>query len=150
VGLAAVAGVSLAMLPGREAAREGAGEQVTAESDQVAVIDSGTLRLAGRVVRLRGVDPPSHSMSCSAEDCGAAATNALAQLVREAPVVCRTIGADGMGRAFATCRVRETELNLAIIAAGWARSDGSEPDLGRAEATARAEQRGVWAHNPAW
>jgi endonuclease YncB( thermonuclease family) len=147
-GLAAAAGVSLAMLPGRETPRPGSGEQVTADQEQVVVIDAGTLRLAGRVVRLRGVDPPSHSMSCSGEDCGAAATNALAAMVREAPVFCRTVGADELGRAYAACQARATELNLAIIAAGWARAATGEQDFVRAEANARAERRGIWAHAP--
>ena len=151
VGLVAAAGVSLAMLPRREPARPGAGEQVAADPEQVMVIDGGTLRLASRVVRLRGVDPPSHTMSCSGEDCGAAATNALAAMVRAAPVICRTIGgADDLGRSFAMCQVRGTELNLAIIAAGWARADTSEPDFERAEATARVEKRGIWLSNPTW
>jgi endonuclease YncB( thermonuclease family) len=113
------------------------------------VIDGGTLRLAGRVVRLRGVDPPSHN-TCSGEDCGAAATNALAAMVREAPVDCRTIGADDLGRPFAVCRARGMELNLAIIEAGWARADGGGVELEHAEAAARTEKRGIWAHNPSW
>jgi endonuclease YncB( thermonuclease family) len=150
VGLVAAAGVSLAMLPGRDALRPGGGEEVTAEPEQVVVIDGGTLRLAGRVVRLRGVDPPSHSMSCSGEDCGAAATNALAAMVREAPVSCRTMGADDLGRALAVCQARGTELNLAIVAAGWARADSRDQDFMRAEATAQAEKRGVWAHDRSW
>ena len=149
-GLAAAAGVSLAMLPGRMAPHSVAGEQVSADAEQVAVIDGGTLRLAGRVVRLRGVDPPPHSASCSGEDCGAAATNALAAMVRDAPVICRTMGADDLGRAFAVCQARGMELNLAIVAAGWARADRSEPDYRRAESTARTEKRGVWAYDPSW
>jgi len=150
VGLAAAAGVSVAMLPARQPQRPAAGEQVTADPEQVVVIDGGTLRLAGRVVRLRGVDPPPHSASCSGEDCGATATNALAAMVREAPVTCRTMGTDDLGRALAVCQVRGTQLNLAIIAAGWARADSRDPDLRHAETTARAEKRGVWAHDPSW
>jgi len=149
-GLVAAAGVSLAVLPGREDPRLGAGEQVTADPEQVIVIDGATLRLAGRVLRLRGVDPPSHSMSCSSVDCGAAATNALAARVREARVFCSTMGADALGRAFAVCQVRGMELNQAIIEAGWARADTSEQGLRRAEATARAAKRGVWAYDPPW
>jgi endonuclease YncB( thermonuclease family) len=102
------------------------------------------------VLRLRGVDPPSHSMSCSSVDCGAAATNALAARVREARVFCSTMGADALGRAFAVCQVRGMELNQAIIEAGWARADTSEQGLRRAEATARAAKRGVWAYDPPW
>src|SRR5262249_7352011 len=123
VSLVVAAGVFLAVVPSREAPRPGTGEQVTADPEEVAVIDAGTLRLAGRVVRLRGVDPPSHNTSCSGDDCGAAATNALAAMVHDAPVDCSTKGADDLGRAFAVCRSRGTELNLAIIMAGWARAD---------------------------
>ncbi len=150
VGLLVAGGVSLAMLPAREALRSGSGEQVSTEPDQVAVIDGGTLRLAGRVVRLRGVDPPSHSALCSGADCGAAAANVLAAMVRETPVVCRFAGADNLGRPFAECQARGTELNLAMVAAGWARASSHEPDFQRAESIARAEKRGIWASDPAW
>jgi endonuclease YncB( thermonuclease family) len=149
-GLVAAAGVSLAVLPGREAPHPGAGEQVSADPEQVIVIDGATLRLAGRVVRLRGVDPPPHSMSCSSVDCGAAATNSLAAIVREARVSCRTMGTDDLGRAFAVCQARAKDLNVAIIESGWARADGSEQELWRAETTARAERRGIWAYDPPW
>lgn len=148
VCLMAAAGVSVAMLPGREAPRSDQGEQMTADPDEVAVIDGGTLRLAGRVVRLNRVDPPSHDTSCSGVDCGAAATNALAAMFSKAPVVCRIIGADDLGRPSAVCSVQEKELNLAIIAAGWARTHGREADYRRAEAAARAAKLGLWASDP--
>jgi hypothetical protein len=41
-GLVAAAGVSLAVLPGREDPRLSAGEQVTADPEQVIVIDGAT------------------------------------------------------------------------------------------------------------
>ena len=66
----------------------------------------------------------------SAQDCGAAATNALAAMVREAPVTCRVTGVDGLGRPFAVCQASGTELNRAVVAAGWARADThASPDL---------------------
>ena len=63
------------------------------------------------------------------QDCGAAATNALAAMVRELPVACRVTGMDGLGRPFAVCQASGTELNSAVIAAGWARADTTEPEL---------------------
>jgi endonuclease YncB( thermonuclease family) len=149
VGLTVAAGVSLAMLPHRDApsAPAATAEELNAQPAQVAVVDGGTLRLRDRVVRLLGVDPPARGTPCggSGQDCGAAATNALAAMVREVPVACRVTGLDGLGRPYAICRASGTELNSAVIAAGWARANASQPDLKRAEETARAERRGVWA-----
>jgi endonuclease YncB( thermonuclease family) len=150
IGLMAAAGVSLAMLPRRDPPPAPPPEQLKAQPAQVAVVDGGTLRLGDRVVLLRGVDPPSRGVMCGLrdgpdEDCGAAATNALAALVRDTPVVCRITGADELGRPYATCQAGGTELNRAVIAAGWARADQSQPALKQAENAARAERRGVWA-----
>jgi endonuclease YncB( thermonuclease family) len=158
VGLIAATGVSLAMLPHREAATPSPpAEELNAQPAQVAVVDGGTLRLRDRVVVLQGVAPPPRGTACephngSGEDCGAAATNALAALVREAPVACRITGADDLGRPYAICQASGTELNRAVIAAGWARADGDQPALKQAEEAARAEHRGVWAsaHAPSW
>ena len=109
-------------------------EALSAQPAQVAVVDGGTLRLRDRVVRLLGVDPPARGTVLRvAQDCGAAATNALAAMVQEAPVVCRITGKDGMGRPYADLPGQGTELNSAMIAAGWARADTTEPELQRAE-----------------
>jgi len=151
VGLAAIGGIVAlftthhsAAIPPRPAAA--ASEELDAAPAQVAVVDAGTLRLRDRVVRLSGVEPPARGAQCgSGRDCGAAATDALAAMVREAPVACRLSGEDRMGRPFAVCQVSGTELNQAVIAAGWARTDSAEPLLRQAEATARAQRRGVWA-----
>jgi endonuclease YncB( thermonuclease family) len=148
--LAVAAGVSVATLSRRSTSPATPGEQLSAEPERVAVVDAGTLRLGQRVVRLRGVEPPSHSTLCSGEDCGAAAANALAAMVREAPVVCRLAGADGAGRPYGVCQAGGTELNLAVVGAGWARAQDDMPGLEAAEKTARAERRGVWARNPEW
>jgi endonuclease YncB( thermonuclease family) len=158
VGLIAATGVSLAMLPHREAATPSPpAEELNAQPAQVAVVDGATLRLRNRVVLLQGVVPPPRGTACephdgSGEDCGAAATNALAALVRVAPVTCRITGADGLGRPVAICHASGTELNRAVIAAGWARADGAQPGLKQAEDAARAERRGVWAsvRSPGW
>jgi endonuclease YncB( thermonuclease family) len=150
VVLIAATGVSLAMLPHHEAAPVPPAKELNAQPAQVAVVDGGTLRLRDRVVLLQGVEPPSRGTTCgpsegSGEDCGAAAANALAALVHEAPVACRITGEDGLGRPYAICQASGTELNRAVVAAGWARTDAARPDLKQAEDSARAGRRGVWA-----
>jgi endonuclease YncB( thermonuclease family) len=150
VGLMAAAGVSLAMLPRRDPPSPPPSEGLRAQPAQVAVVDGATLRLGDRVVLLQGVEPPSRGVLCGSHDgpdvdCGAAATDALAALVRDTTVVCRITGADDSGRPYAICQASGTELNRAVIAAGWARADQTMPMLKQAEDAARAERRGVWA-----
>jgi endonuclease YncB( thermonuclease family) len=152
-GLIAAAGVALAMLPHREATPVPLPEELSAQPSQVAVVDGGTLRLRDRVVRLQGVEPPPRGTAClphdgSGADCGAAAINALAALVRDAQVACRVTGADGLGRPYAVCQAGGTELNHAVVAGGWARADRARPDLRHAESLARAGRLGVWASDP--
>jgi endonuclease YncB( thermonuclease family) len=153
IGLVAAAGVSLAVLPrGSPSPVAGLGaavRQLSAQPEQVAVVDAGTLRIGDQVVRLQGVEPPKHA-TCAREDCGAAAANTLASMVRDAPVVCRLVGADDSGRPYAVCQAGGIELNEAIIAAGWARAQGGAPTLKAAEQTARTERRGAWASDPEW
>ena len=124
--------------------------QVAADPTQVAVVDADTLRLSDRVVRLSGIAVPSRGQTCRDAggqdfDCGVAAVNALAALVRETPVECLLHGADGMGRAMAVCEAGGRELNRAMVDAGWARADRSSPALEAAEAAARDDRRGLWA-----
>jgi endonuclease YncB( thermonuclease family) len=155
-GLMVAAGVSLAVRPHRDAvpptppAPIAAADELSAQSTDVAVIDGGTLKLRDRVVRLFGVEPPSRGTPCGARDdtgqeCAAAAANALAAMLRDLPVVCRITGMDGLGRPYAICQANGTELNSAVIAAGWARADTANPELKSAEQAARAARRGVWA-----
>ncbi len=152
IGLVAAAGVALAMLPHSSPVTSVPVQELSAQPAQVAVVDGGTLRLRDQVVRLQGVEPPLRGTACGNrdEDCGTAATNALAAMVRETAVACRVTGADRLGRPYAVCIASGTELNQAVVAAGWARADQAQPALKQAEATARAEHRGVWARNPSW
>lgn len=146
----AISGVALAALQHRSTPPAtpvtGTPQELAAPPTQVAVVDGGTLRLGEHVVRLSGVKPPARGTVCATGlDCAAAAMDALAAMVRELPVACEVTGKDAMGRPFAICEASGTELNWAVIAAGWARADERQPALRQAEAAARAERRGVWA-----
>lgn len=157
-GALAIGGVALAMRPWRTTETAvsrppPATERLDAQPAQVAVVDGGTLRLQDRVVRLLGVDAPSRATTCKASDgsgfdCSGAATNALAALVQQTPVACHLRGHDAMGRPYAICEASGTELNHAVIAAGWGRADDTLPALKTEEAKARAQRRGLWAMDP--
>ncbi len=106
-------------------------------------------RLCVEAQRLLGVDPPARGEICGAADCGAAAANMLAGLVRQKPVSCALQGKDGTGHALGRCNAAGTDLNLALVASGWARAANGRADLRQAETGARADRRGLWA-NPLW
>ena len=119
---------------------------ISAAADQVAVIDGDTLRLDGVVVRLSDVQALPRGQSCAAgPDCGSQATAVLAGLVRNQRVDCRVNGHDTMGRPAARCDAGGQDVNVALVATGWARA--GSPVLDAAELDAKAHRRGIWLSN---
>jgi endonuclease YncB( thermonuclease family) len=128
---------------------------LSADPTQIAVVDGATLRLRDVVVRLFGLEAPARGEACRGADgtgfdCGAAATNALNDMVRSRPVDCQIAGRDAMGHALGTCSASGRDLNRAIVAAGWARVDSDAPDLVAEEGEARSQRRGLWASARRW
>ena len=125
-----------------------------AAAAQAAVVDGQTLRLNDTVVRLQGVSAPARGVTCLAPDnsrfdCGAAASAALAQLVRGRAVNCRLYGRDAAGFVQGLCDAAGRDINRALVATGWARARSDNPGFSAAsfsdeEAQARAAQRGLW------
>ncbi|MBV9537874.1 MAG: thermonuclease family protein [Acidisphaera sp.] len=96
---------------------------ISAQPDRVAVIDGGTLRVQDKVVRLAGIEAPARGTRCAPQlDCGAAAIQALAGLVRDRPVVCRLEGRAPDGFPQARCEAGGTSLNHALVAGGFVRA----------------------------
>ena len=124
------------------------GGTINAAPEQVAVVDGETLRLQDTVIRLQGLAAPPRGLSCragdgSVSDCGAASATALAALVRGHRVACRLNGRDPAGLAQGRCEAAGTDLNRALIMAGWARAlDAS--GLDEVESEARSARRGLW------
>lgn len=73
-------------------ARAPSSSHVSAVPNQVVVIDADTLRVADQVVRLAGITAPRRGSLChdtgsAAIDCGVAAANALASLLRSGGMI---------------------------------------------------------------
>jgi endonuclease YncB( thermonuclease family) len=128
-------------------ARPPAGLHVGASAGRLAVLDGGTLRVGDQVVRLAGIVAPARGSVCYGAgqveiDCGVAAANALASLVRGNAVDCTVSGHDGRGRPVATCLAGGKVLNEALVLDGWARAEVD--DMRELELSARAAGRGIW------
>ena len=145
-GAAAVLFAVPARLLGSSPAQSGT---ITAEPEQVAVIDGATLRLRDTVIHLRAVDAPLRGRFCRDDDgrsfdCGAAAAEALASVVRGRTVACRLHGQDASGLPEGECESGGAELSRALVADGWARAIGGTTELADAERVARSQHRGLW------
>ena len=121
---------------------------LSAQPQHVAVVDGETLLLRETVIRLLGVAAPGRGQACrgdAATDCGAAAADALAALVRGQAVACRLNGRDQEGFALGLCEAAGVDLNRAVVSGGWARARRETPDFSAEEAAARSARRGLWA-----
>ena len=119
---------------------------IASEPGGTAVVDGDTLRLAGYVVRLRGVAAPDRGDHCRGDiDCGGAAASALASFVRGRRVECALADHDSVGRPYAACDANGTDLSRAIVASGWARALPGAPELADLELRARRQRAGLWA-----
>jgi len=133
LGAAAGAAVMLFSLPaalfGRVPAPSGV---LIADAPQVAVVDGETLRLRETVLHLQGVSAPARGLLCRAADgsrfdCGAAATEALAGLVRGHSVACKLAGRSAGGFPEARCDAGGIDVNHALIAGGWVGASQAAP-----------------------
>lgn len=128
-------------------ARAPADVRVAAGADRLAVIDGDTLLVGDQVVRLAGIVAPARGSVCHGAgaiemDCGAAAANALAALVRGRAVECAVSGHDAQGRPAGICVAGDKTLNAVLVVDGWARA--ASENLHEKEMTARAAGRGIW------
>lgn len=148
-GFLVVAGLAM-VLPATLFGSAPRGQSWRAASSEVRVVDGETLRLGDRVLRLAGLAAPERGRPCAdgngqTRDCGAAAAAALAGLVASRDLDCAIRGQDRHGRALGLCSAGGVEVNGSMVAAGWARAEGSAEGLAPLEAAARAAGRGQWA-----
>ena len=115
------------------------------------VVDGDSLELAGRRIRLFGIDAPELHQHCRTGDdrtydCGAAARRALADLVGGNAVTCTPVGASH-DRAVALCQANGRDLGEQLVRSGHALElhNFSRGRYRSAEREARAARRGLWA-----
>lgn len=108
--------------------------------------DGDSLYVAGREVRLAGMDAPELAQLCTRNGkswpCGQVARQELADRVAGRTVLCRVRGHDRFGRALARCEADGRDLGAAMVRAGYAVGFG---DYAAQEAAARHERAGIWA-----
>jgi len=110
-------------------------------------IDGDSLRVAGREIRLKGIDAPEISQYCQNRvgrdyACGVAAKNWLRARLQRGAVICRIEGNDRYGRLLGRCQRGDEVLNEAMVREGIAVDYG---DYRSAEGAARREQLGLWS-----
>lgn len=117
------------------------------------VLDGDSLRVAGREIRLHGIDAPEWRQSCTDGSgrpwaCGAAATALLQATAATggAHVSCRTLARDKYRRFISTCvNAAGEDLSAILVRHGLAIAYRrySEKYVGE-ENEARATKRGIW------
>jgi endonuclease YncB( thermonuclease family) len=147
LGALAALGVLAAVFAGDSDAKD----PVVRFAGAARVVDGDSLEMAGRRVRLYGIDAPEAVQICkdaAGADwrCGEAARDALADLLDGRIARCESRGADRYGRTLATCGVVGTpDLGAWLVNAGWAVAyDGRQRVYLAEEGLARAARRGLW------
>jgi endonuclease YncB( thermonuclease family) len=121
-------------------------QQREAIAGSARVIDGDSLKIAGRDIRLFGIDAPEYLQTCMragrAWPCGREAAEALRLAAAGREVVCRARDLDRYGRTVAICQAGGVDLGAAMIKGGLAVAYGSyEAD----EREARDARRGIWS-----
>jgi len=115
------------------------------------VVDGETLEVAGRRLRLAGIEAPALDQICHRAGheygCGKVARAVLWDLIGGREVSCQPVAdgghADTAGAAI--CKAGDTDLGEGMVAAGWARAERAAADAyGALEDEARAARRGLW------
>ena len=91
----------------------------------VRVVDGDTIVVGEIRIRLEGIDAPETAQTCGRKwfgswPCGAAATEALSNLIGSKPVSCQPRGLDKYGRTLAVCFVDGHDINAQMVRQGFA------------------------------
>jgi len=120
-------------------------------AERIRATDGDTLTLAGRTVRIWGVDAPEAGQDCEDDSgrpwrCGQQAMRALADRIAGAEIVCHTVEQDRYGRDVAHCSADGEDLGAWLVRSGWALDyrTFSASRYSEEEALARAARLGVW------
>ncbi|HEY0418780.1 MAG TPA: thermonuclease family protein [Acetobacteraceae bacterium] len=161
LGLLVVAGLGAALFacqphgPGFRnlpASRTGRVPADTVLRGEARIVDGDTLDVAGRRIRLFGVDAPEHAQTCTraraSYPCGEEARAALRRMVAGEEISCRVRDNDRYGRLVAVCFAGGRDVNEALVEQGWAVAYRTySTAYVAAEDRAREGRKGIWAGN---
>lgn len=124
----------------------------TMSATQVKVRDGDTIVIAGKDIRLYGIDAPEYHQSCQTAGgkdwpCGEASRTRLVRLIGNSAVTCLPQATDTYGRAVARCSTPSVpDIGLAMVDAGLAINgvDGRDGPYAVSESLADVEKRGLW------
>ena len=113
-------------------------------------VDGDTLELAGKRVRLFGIDAPESDQTCQKDGtswaCGKMATEQLSALLKGQNVDCQGSGVDQYGRMLAVCTAGPEQLNEVMVEQGWAVAYRQySNDYVPAELRAKNNHLGMWS-----
>ena len=116
-----------------------------ASAADVQVIDGGTLVMAGRTVRLWGIEAPSAEQVCTttagrSRPCGKRVRDQLRSAVQDDDLTCQP-----KAPGFELCRVAGLDIGALLVKEGLAKiTDSARGDYQEIEARARAARVGLW------
>jgi endonuclease YncB( thermonuclease family) len=124
---------------------------------QASVIDGDTLVVAGKRIRLEGIDAPELHQVCTAYGqqwaCGRTSAEWLQEHLNGRNVECVGHARDRYGRLLAVCYAGGDSINERIVREGWALDYRKySTDYLQAEADARRAGAGLWRgeFTPPW
>lgn len=110
------------------------------------IVDGDTLVVAGRRIRLAGLDAPEMDQACLREGrdypCGIVARDALRALLTGREPSCTIRGRDRYGRDLGRCTVAGADVGANLVRRGLAVAYGG---YALEEAAARVSGAGLWA-----
>jgi len=115
------------------------------------IIDGDTIDVAGKRIRLFGIDAPETKQTCRDGSnvvylCGQAAAKALREMVQGNNVRCEPRDVDRYRRIVAVCWAGDTNINERMVRDGWAIAYRQfSKEFVEAENEARDAKRGLWA-----
>ncbi len=125
-------------------------ERAETLAGEARVVDGDTIAVAGRRIRLVGLDAPEARQTCTRAGtpwpCGAEATAALREALDGRAVTCTAAGRDRYDRILGTCTAGGQDVGAWMVREGWAVAYTAYswrylPE----EATARWHGRGLWS-----
>ena len=94
-------------------------------AENIKVVDGDSLEMDGRRIRLLGIDAPEYKQYCfdaqkKKYDCGIEAKKYLKSLTEAPDFHCKKAKTDRYDRDLCICYAGEENVNLKMVAAGWA------------------------------